>query len=153
MMAKCDSKVVGALLFALLAASESHAPPTSSSNDSPSVCDAERPEFAPIRSYHFHVHFLQNNEASVATAHAVQQAFVAEFFGGANTTTHCTVHDVTEQKHLCIWANDPCLGPIGPFTTGQWAVYAPLDRYVALMAWFQQRRKVRQIRCTTMPHT
>ena len=84
----------------------------------PQACDPARPELAPVLSYHAHVHFLPNNNDSVATAAAVQAAFKQRFFSSG--VSHCTWD--FHQPELCMWQSDPCMGPIGPFATGQWAV-------------------------------
>jgi hypothetical protein len=85
------------------------------------TCDPARPELAPVLSYHAHVHFLPNNNESVATAAVVHADFKQHFFGseGGAVASHCTGD--FHQPELCIWQSDPCMGPIGPFATGQWA--------------------------------
>ena len=78
---------------------------------------------------------MQNNNESVATARAVHDAFLKKFpdVGACAADFH--------QKGLCVWENDPCLGPVGPFATGQWAAYVPLERIGEVQAWLMQFRR------------
>lgn len=123
------------IFFCGLALSFAHSPHSQLENV---LCDASRPEAAPITSYHAHVQFLQNNNESVATAKAVHDAFVAKFFTKSGAA-FCTSD--FNQTQLCIWANDPCLGPIGPFSGAQWAAYVPVENFASVVGWFQQFRQ------------
>ena len=103
------------------------------------TCDAARPQLAPIQSYHAHVQFLPNSNSSVATARAVHAAFVLRFFGAQGQQPHCT--GLYDQGQLCTWQSDPCMGPIGPFATGQWAAFIPTAALPLVLGWFQQHRQ------------
>lgn len=90
------------LLFAmLLPGALAHAPPYGSASDV--VCDATRADLAPVTSFHTHIHFMQNNNVSVADAKAVHDAFESKFFNGSVTNCKADFH----QDGLCVWENDP----------------------------------------------
>ena len=63
---------------------------------------------------------MQNNNVSVTTARAVRESFVRRFFSGSGPGAPPASCDGDfHQAGLCLWQNDPCLGPIGPFTVAQ----------------------------------
>lgn len=102
------------------------------------TCDVSRPELAPVTSYHAHVHFLQNNNASRWAARSLRAKFVAEFFGNESAVAHCSAD--FEQAETCLWQNDPCLGPVGPFATAQFAAYVTVGDFERVVAFFLQHR-------------
>ena len=111
--------------------------PAAGEQEDPLVCDPARPSLAPVLSYHAHIQFMPNNNASVSTAKAVHAAFVKRFFPSA--VAYCTAD--FHQRELCIWQSDPCLGPIGPFATAQWAAFIPLARVGEVSGWLLQQRQ------------
>ena len=74
--------------------------------------------YRPFVSYHIHVLFWQNNNASVAAAEELQSLF-SEKFSITDEANHCDFEakDVEpQQSDLCLFDID--MNPIGPFTTG-----------------------------------
>jgi len=88
----------------------------------------------PLRSFHIHLLFWQNNKENTAGALALKQQFAVDF----NLTLEPPCRDLFQEDRLCIF--DPDMGPAGPFLTAQWAIFALPGQYNAPLQWFMQNR-------------
>lgn len=130
MAGECGAWTARLLLLAALACVAAAWPvfPPPAPGYSPTNCTAES---APIWSYHVHVLFWPDNEQHSQKAAALKSLFEEHF-----NATFCKGY--FHQPDLCYFATVD--KPQGPFLTGQWGCYVPLDRYAEVLSWFMQRR-------------
>eukprot|EP01063_Lacrimia_lanifica_P009348 TRINITY_DN16336_c1_g1_i1.p1 TRINITY_DN16336_c1_g1~~TRINITY_DN16336_c1_g1_i1.p1 ORF type:complete len:404 (+),score=112.45 TRINITY_DN16336_c1_g1_i1:66-1277(+) len=109
--------------------------PQKFSSPPPPVADGEIP---PIRSFHVHTlyHLRRHNDAchGYDQAMALREKFMTAF--DMHGRSEC--QSDFDQGDLCMFVVS--MGPFGPFTTPEWAVFVPVDRYAAVTQWFIQHR-------------
>ncbi|KAL4464092.1 hypothetical protein ABPG74_006029 [Tetrahymena malaccensis] len=93
-----------------------------------------KPTPAPIKSWHIHILYWQNNQKSVEGAYQLRDKFMKDFAHVLGAP--CT--DLFHQDHLCMFeAYDR---PDGPFLVAQWAAFVPLEHFQAVTQWSIQNR-------------
>merc|ERR1712010_56126 len=88
--------------------------------------------FAPFYSYHIHVLFISNDNASTSFALDLRKQFEQTFKPGA------PCDGLFHQDRLCMF--DTEMDPNGPFLTAQWAAFIPLEYYANTTNWIMQHR-------------
>jgi len=120
-----------ALLACIVAPCYSHPTYYPEVNSSTCLDEVNKPVF---RSFHIHVLFLGYVNQSVTDAISLRDAFIAQF------TPKGACPSLYHQNFLCMF--DVELEPDGPFPTGQWAAFIPVERMYETVTWIMQRRQV-----------
>ena len=120
-----------------------------------SIADICGPK-AIFESYHIHVLFWPSNSNSTAAAIELRKSFANEF----QVTQDCPISPADpapRQRTICAFPVD--MEPKGPFLTGQWSFFIPLDYFAETTAYIMQHRGTLDSfihpnsGCTTDDHT
>jgi len=89
-------------------------------------------------SYHIHVLFWSTNEDSIKEAKNLRERFSSEFKIAIDPCPESVWNTTTSPQTLCMFSLQPTAE--GPFLTGYWAAYIPLDRFKDTVPWIMRHR-------------
>eukprot|EP00164_Ancoracysta_twista_P000586 GFYU01000777.1.p2 GENE.GFYU01000777.1~~GFYU01000777.1.p2 ORF type:complete len:169 (-),score=38.43 GFYU01000777.1:64-570(-) len=128
-------KVLAAItLFALVAVCSAHPTLYPDVDPLPLEYFMETGEVPPFRSYHIHIMFMHKNQKRFNETMALRDRFIEQF----NLGDEKLCEGLFDQGRLCMF--DPDLEAAGPFPTGQWSVYVPIEWFAKTVPWIMQNR-------------
>jgi len=89
-------------------------------------------------SYHIHVLFWSKNNDSVTAARALQAAFVKRFDVKVSPCPEVVWNTTHSPNYICMFPWAP--NADGPFLTGMWAAFIPLERFNDTVPWIMRFR-------------
>jgi len=97
-------------------------------------------EVPPFHSYHVHVNYVQNSQIATKCAALLHEAFATRF---NLTDVECQGGPLTPQSHMCLypWSAEKGDKFGGPFVSGNWAAFVPLEKYQEVVEWVAQHRQ------------
>ena len=91
-----------------------------------------REEALTFYSWHIHVYFFANNNASTTAATALRDAFIERF-----KPTTCNGSCDLSCPTVCVWGVN--MGPIGPHPIGSFGAYLPTAVLSSVVEWASER--------------
>jgi len=96
-------------------------------------------EVPPFQSYHVHVNYVQHSQVATKCAESLHEAFTARF---NLAHAECQGGPLAPQSRLCLYPWSAEKGDNGgPFVSGNWAAFVPLEKYQEVVQWVAQHRQ------------